>query len=188
MRTPIRALLPLILVAMGCVGVSMQSRAAAAEKKAVAILFHDGHSQNISLEDLSRIEFKSGLTLVFRDGRQQSVPLADISRIEFNAQRGESQFGRNYFLGKWEVGTGVGGSKFFIILEPNGQAKKTLGSIHGTWAFVDGEARITWDDGWHDAIRKVGSKHQKFAYEPGKTFSDSPSNVTDARNTTAEPI
>ena len=44
-------------------------------------------------------------------------------------------------------------------------------------------ARITWDDGWHDAIRKRGSGHEKAAFEPGKTFDDSPSNVTVARST-----
>src|SRR5690349_19861058 len=103
MRTPIRALLSLILATLACVGVSTRASAAAAERKSVAILFHDGHSQKIALEDLSRLEFKSGVTLVFKDGHEQSVPLADISRIEFNSDRGESQFGRNYFLGKWEV-------------------------------------------------------------------------------------
>jgi hypothetical protein len=53
---------------------------------------------------------------------------------------------------------------------------------------VNGEARINWDDGWHDAIVKVGSKYEKRAYEHGKTFSDEPSNVTDAKNTNAQPI
>jgi hypothetical protein len=53
---------------------------------------------------------------------------------------------------------------------------------------VDGEARISWDDGWHDAIRKVGTTHEKRAYEPGKSFDDQPSNVTAARNTQARPI
>ena len=26
---------------------------------------------------------------------------------------------------------------------------------HGKWVYVDGEARVTWDDGWQDVIRKV---------------------------------
>ena len=189
MRIPNRAFLTSILSTLVCIGgMLVQASAATGEKRSIDILFHDGHSQNIALEDLSRIDFRSGLTVVFKNGRQQSFPLSDISRIEFNSESSEPQFGRNYFLGKWEVGVGPGGGKFFITLEPNGQAKKTIGSTHGTWAFVNGEARISWDDRWHDAIRKVGSKHQKFAYEPGKDFSDPPSNVTDARNTTAEPI
>jgi hypothetical protein len=52
---------------------------------------------------------------------------------------------------------------------------------------VDGEARITWDDGWRDAIRKAGDGYDKAAFEPGKTFSDSPSNVASAKKN-AEPI
>jgi hypothetical protein len=53
---------------------------------------------------------------------------------------------------------------------------------------VNGEARISWDDGWHDVIRKVGAKHEKVAYEPGKSYDDKPANVTEARNTQPKPI
>jgi hypothetical protein len=53
---------------------------------------------------------------------------------------------------------------------------------------VDGEARIAWDDGWHDVIRKVGTTHEKLAYEPGKSLDDQSSNVTAARNTQPKPI
>ena len=188
MRILSKALLAIVLGTLCLLVASQQAGAAAGEKRSAIVQFRDGRTQSIALDDLSRIDFKSGVTVVFKDGHQQSFPISEISQIQFDSGRSGSQFGRNYFLGKWEVGVGVGGGKFFITLEPNGQAKKTLGSTHGTWTFVDGEARISWDDGWHDAIRKVGSKHQKFAYEPGKTFSDPPSNVTDARNTTAEPI
>jgi hypothetical protein len=96
--------------------------------------------------------------------------------------------GRNHFVGKWKVGQGPGAGDFYITLEANGEAHKTVGSDHGTWTVVDGEARISWDDGWHDAIRKVGTKHEKVAFEPGRSFSDDPTNVTDAVNTTAQPI
>jgi hypothetical protein len=74
-----------------------------------------------------------------------------------------------------------------VTLKENDEATKSIGAAHGTWVYVDGEARITWDDGWHDAIRKVGSKHEKFAYAPGKSFSDNPTNVTEARNTSPQP-
>lgn len=48
---------------------------------------------------------------------------------------------------------------------------------------MDGEAHISWDDGWHDVIRKVGGgKHEKLAFEPGKSFSDEPSNVDYAKS------
>jgi hypothetical protein len=58
----------------------------------------------------------------------------------------------------------------------------------GTWTYVDGEARIAWDDGWHDIIRKVGATHEKRAFEPGKSFDDTPSNITAAKNTETKPI
>jgi hypothetical protein len=95
--------------------------------------------------------------------------------------------GRAHFIGKWEVGQG-NGSTFFITLEAEGSAKKSIGEAHGTWTLVDGEAHIAWDDGWHDIIRKVGSKHEKVAFEPGKSFTDSPSNVTAAQKTQGETI
>jgi hypothetical protein len=91
-------------------------------------------------------------------------------------------------VGKWKVGVGSGGATFFITLDRNGQAKKSMGASHGTWEVVNGEARISWDDGWHDIIRKVGDKHEKVAFEPGKSFDAEPSNVTNATNTTAQPI
>jgi hypothetical protein len=51
-----------------------------------------------------------------------------------------------------------------------------------------GEARISWDDGWHDVIRKAGSKHEKVAFAPGKNFDAEPDNITDAQNTNSEPL
>jgi hypothetical protein len=47
---------------------------------------------------------------------------------------------------------------------------------------------VTWDDGAEDAIRKAGSRFQKSAYSAGKSFTDEPDNVTNARNTTPHPI
>jgi hypothetical protein len=141
------------------------------------------------------LDGQSSIVIVFKDGHQQSFSMLDISRIEFQAVAANSTaasaplmaLGKDHFLGKWEVGEGDG-SHFLITLKPDGVAEKTLGARHGTWVVVDQEARITWDDGWHDAIRKVGSKHEKFAYEPGKSFSDVPSNVTNARMTSPKPI
>jgi hypothetical protein len=158
------------------------------EQKSIVIIFNDGHRQSVLLDGVARIEFNSGAVIVFKDGHEQRVPVENIARMEFNSSSSESPLGKNYFVGRWKVGVGEGGGTFFITLDPSGEAHKSMGASHGTWAFVDGEARIAWDDGWHDAIRKVGSKHEKFAYEPGKTFSDSPSNVTDAKNLTAQPI
>jgi len=144
---------------------------------------------------------KSGhgtLVIVFKDGHRQSYNLSEIERVEFPAASappsasvpvpGSSQFpSRVHFLGKWEVGDG-NGRNFFITLYDDGAARKSLGGARGKWVYVDGEAQITWDDGWKDAIRKVGPNFQKFAYGSGKSFRDGADNVADARNTTPHPI
>src|SRR5215831_12022710 len=153
----------------------------AADVKSVSIVLTDGHRQTYALADINRIDFKEGAVIVFKDGHEKSFSLSEVSRIEFSPASADSQFGRNHFLGKWRVGDGAG-SHFYITLEPDGQARKTLGSSRGTWTLVDGEARISWDDGWHDVIRKAGAKHEKRAYEPGRSFNDEPSNVTEAHN------
>ena len=142
---------------------------------------------------------KSGqgtIVIVFKDGHRQSFNLSDIARVEFPvapAAAGEtapvnsSLPSRGRFLGKWEVGEG-NGDNFYITLQEDGDAMRSLGHVHGRWVYVDGEARVTWDDGAQDAIRKVGSMYQKFAYGSGKSFTDTPDNVTGAHNTTPHPI
>ena len=160
--------------------------AAHAENRAsITLVFQDGHRQKLDMSEIARIEFKTPLTIVFKDGHQQSISPTEIARIEFEPV--PSAPSRNQFVGKWEVGQG-NGDNFYITLDPDGEAAKTHGSSHGTWNVVAGEARITWDDGWHDAIRKVGAKHEKFAYEPGKSFDDPPTNVAAARNAEPKPI
>jgi len=131
---------------------------------------------------------RNSLVIIFKDGHQQSFPVAEIARIEFTSPSSiASTAGRNRFLGRWKVGDGSGGT-FYITLERDGNARKSIGSTHGTWTVVEGEARINWNDGWHDAIRKVGNKYQKVAFAPGKSFSDAPDNMTDAENKEANPI
>jgi hypothetical protein len=181
-----------IVVLISVAAISAQGAALAAapteERKSIVAIFNDGHRQSFPLAGVARIEFKDGLTIVFKDGHQQGFALANVVRLEFNSSFDrESPLGRNHFVGKWEVGSGAG-MNFFITLASDGHATKTIGGRHGTWVVIDGEARITWEDGWHDAIRKVGNKHEKVAFGPGKSFSDEPDNVTDARNTTAQPI
>jgi hypothetical protein len=136
------------------------------------------------------------IVIVFKDGHRQSFNLSDIDRVEFGgigavAASGESSGAgvpsRGRFLGKWEVGDGQG-NNFYITLYEDGHAYRSLGNVHGHWVYVDGEARATWDDGAQDAIRKVGTQFQKFAYAAGKLFTDDPDNVTAARNTTPHPI
>jgi hypothetical protein len=132
------------------------------------------------------------LVIVFKDGHRQSFNLSEIERVEFPAASAPAASStqmpsRSHFLGKWEVGDG-NGRTFYITLYDDGAARKTLGDSHGRWEYVDGEVQITWDDGWHDAIRKVGSGYKKFAYGEGKSFKDKEDNSSDARNTTPHPI
>jgi hypothetical protein len=132
------------------------------------------------------------IVIVFKDGHQQSFNLADIERVEFpTTQPGNAANNtgpsRGHFLGKWECGDGNGGT-FHITLDEDGNAMRSIGDVHGKWVYVNGEAQITWDDGAEDAIRRVGSRYQKFAYSAGKSFTDVPANVANARNTTPKPI
>ncbi|HWC17530.1 MAG TPA: hypothetical protein VG498_10970 [Terriglobales bacterium] len=124
---------------------------------------------------------QNALVIVFKDGHQQRFSMADIDRVEFKIAENVPSAGRGNFIGKWKVGDGMGGH-FYITLDANGEAKKTMGVSHGTWIVVGNEARIKWDDGWHDSIRKVGKQYEKVAFSPEKSFNDSPSNVTDAKN------
>ena len=149
----------------------------------------DANAAPVSKEDGGTV------VITFKDGHQQSIPVSAIAAMEFKSASGAATPiaipaplgpGKRHFVGKWLVGQGNGDS-FYITLEENGEATKSIGAAHGTWVYMDGEARITWDDGWHDAIRKVGAKHEKFAYAPGKSFSDNPTNVTEAHNTSPQP-
>ncbi len=123
---------------------------------------------------------QDSVVITFKDGHSQSFPLTDIDRIEFESANNESATGSSgHFLGRWKVGDGIGGT-FIITLERDGQASKTLGSSHGTWTVVGDEARISWEDGWKDVIRKAGNRYEKVAYRPGKSFSDDPDHIADA--------
>ena len=134
-------------------------------------------------------EDQNSLIITFKDGHQKSYLMADIARIEVNTAQAPVAAikGQNRFLGKWKVGDGEGNT-FYITLEPNGVARKSIGANHGTWTTVENEARITWDDGWHDAIRKNGTRYEKAAFSAGKSFTDEPDNVTKAENTEAKPL
>jgi len=127
---------------------------------------------------------QNSIVIVFKDGHQQTFAMSDIARIEFPGTSGHSAAASRpgHFVGKWEVGDGVGGT-FTITLSRNGTARKSKGPTQGRWTEVDNEARISWDDSWHDAIRKTGEGYEKRAFEPGKSFSDDPSNVAVAKKT-----
>lgn len=142
---------------------------------------------------------KSGsgtIVIVFKDGHRQSFSLSDIERVEFPAPAQVSQNSspsnpeappRGHYVGRWECGDGNGGT-FYIDLKDNGDALRSIGDVRGRWEYVNGEAHVTWDDGAQDAIRKVGAHYQKSAYEAGKSFSDRPNNIANARLTNPKPI
>jgi len=173
----------LILVALP----GLATRASADDRSPIVVTFKDGHRQTFVMGQIASIDFKTPSVVVYRDGRREKIA-GEIARIEFDPSGLEPKTpSRAHYIGKWEVGDG-GGHTFFITLDENGDARKSIGDPHGKWTLVDGEAHIEWNDGWHDVIRKVGAKHEKAAFEPGKSFDAAPNNVTGARNTQPKPI
>ena len=136
------------------------------------------------------------MVIVFKDGHRQAFNLSDIERVEFPAPAhvadqavpgGVQSPPRGHFVGRWECGDG-NGSDFYIDLKENGEAWRSIGNERGHWEYTEGEAHVTWDDGRKDAIRKVGSHYEKSAYDTGKSITDHPNNVTNARLTNPKPI
>lgn len=128
---------------------------------------------------------EGSLVIVLQDGRRQTFQLAEVSRIEFHqpdsAVAAGTPMSRSRFVGRWRVGMGGDDtSTFEITLKQNGKALKSVGDGGGTWTVVNGEARISWDDGWHDVIRKVGGRFRKDAYSPGRSLSEEPTNTAPA--------
>jgi hypothetical protein len=136
----------------------------------LVIVFKDGHRQTFNVADVERVEYPAG-----------SLAAADLGSSKAQATP------RGRYIGKWQAGDGAGNT-FYITLNENGSAYRSLGEVHGHWVYSNGDALITWDDNNRDAIRRVGSRFQKFAYMNGKSFSDSPDNVDEARNTSPRPI
>ena len=157
-----------LLLSISAVTTHAQNRAKYSSNQ-VVIVFKDGHRQAFNLSDIARIEFPAG------------VPAADAGPTPPGAPP------RGHFIGKWEVGDGAG-STFYITLNDDGSAWRSLHRIHGKWMYVNGEARVTWDDGAQDCIRKVDGQDKKYAYSAGKSFTAEPDNVTEAHNTSPRPI
>ena len=155
--------------ALGLTSTAAQTRPSRSHSEQVVIVFKDGHRQAFNLEDVARIEFPGGPSVADATPTPPGAPP------------------RGHFLGKWEVGDGNGGT-FSITLNDDGGAWRSLHRVHGRWAYVNGEARVTWDDGAQDCIRRIDGRDQKFAYHAGKSFSDHPDNVTEAHNTSPRPL
>lgn len=134
----------------------------------------------------------SAIVITFKDGHQQSYSLGEIARIEFKSPAATAKTpvdtpSRHHFVGKWTVGDNAGHTYVFT-LEEGGAARNNVDEGgKGTWNYTNGEAHIAWDNGWHDVIRKVGMKYRKFAFAPGRSLDDSPTNEGTAQKD-AEPI
>lgn len=134
------------------------------------------------------------IVLVFKDGHRQTFNLSEIDRVEFPASgiaasepTNPNWPPRGRFFGKWEVGDG-NGRTFYITLQENGRAHRSINEIDGHWYYANGEAQIIWNDGAKDAIRKVGNNFRKYAYSSNKSFTDQPDNEDQAHNTSPHPI
>jgi hypothetical protein len=156
------ALLAVLLCLTGSLGQVAAHAASKDNSGAIVIVFKDGHRQSVNLSDIARVEFEGGVPSAS----------ADSYRVPSRAR----------FIGKWECGDGQG-NNFYITLNEDGTAYRSIGDVKGRWEYVDGEARVTWEDGRQDAIRKSGPQYFKFAYGAGKSFTDDPDNVARARNT-----
>jgi hypothetical protein len=179
---------PFVLAGL-LLAVTLSVAAQSKSSNTVTIIYRDHHQQTVSSSEVSRIDFRNDVLVLNRSGREEKIPLSQVANIEVHETSAEATTGRSHYIGKWRVGMDSGTSRSFeITLDRDGKARKTLGGAHGTWTFVDGAAQIAWEDGWHDMIVQVGSKHEKRAYEPGKSFSAKPSNVTEARRANDQSI
>lgn len=169
MRKFVVGVLACVLLAGTAVLGMAQGRSARGGSGQIVIVFKDGHRQSFNMADIARIEFPSGAAVADAGSTPQGAPP------------------RGHFLGSWEVGDGTGNT-FTIRLKEDGSAWRSLGRVNGHWAYVNGEARVKWDDGAQDCLRRVDGRDKKFAYGEGKLFTDEPDNVTDARNTSRGPV
>ena len=121
------------------------------------------------------------LVIVYKDGHRQSLNLTDIERLEFPAAVPAGLIStpgpsRARFLGKWEVGE-EHGDNFYITLREDGTALRTMNSLEherGHWEYINGEAQVTWDDGWQDCIRKVGYSSKSMPTTRARPSTKSP--------------
>ena len=87
---------------------------------------------------------------------------------------------RNEFLGFWEI-TDTRRDTFFLYLKRGGKAsiasrdrKRAPESEDGYWSLAADEARISWDSGLKDLIRKHADGYLYLAFDDEGTFRDQP--------------
>ncbi len=87
---------------------------------------------------------------------------------------------RGEFIGTWTM-RGSEGEDFQAILNADGTSTSDWGPGEtGTWQVIDGKAYVTWTDGWKEIIERDGAGYRKYGFEPGKDFTDQPSNESEA--------
>ncbi len=119
------------------------------------------------------------------DGNAFIVRTAEfLYRIETGVRRvADSQVGSKSFIGRWAIGQPKGGGKpnFVMTLNADFTARKShVPGATGKWQLVDGEARVTWSDGWRDMIRRDDEQYRKLAFRPGTDFDSVPDNTESA--------
>ena len=86
-----------------------------------------------------------------------------------NNRNGKGPFqGRRFFLCRWHMERSAKGTPFFVKLGDDGGAKRISESNtveeSGTWEYVNGEAVITWKDGWTAVLRQTPDGVKRLAY------------------------
>ncbi len=158
------------------------------DSNALTIVYKDHHERTVTASEVSRIDLRNDTLILNHGGSEERVALSEVARIEVHGPS-DLAMTRSSFVGKWEVGMGGGApGTFRITLDRDGKAHKTVGSHSGRWSFVNGEARIEWDDGWHDVIVKVEGHYEKRAYEPGKPYTEKSTNIAEAKRANDQSI
>ncbi|MBN2137486.1 MAG: hypothetical protein JW720_06745 [Sedimentisphaerales bacterium] len=104
-------------------------------------------------------------------------------------QAADKDTGWKVFVGRWSIGAPqpTGGPPFVMTLKEDFSAKKShVPRATGKWEYVDGEARVVWDDGWRDIIRPEGQTYLKIAFGPGTNFDSPPNNTASAEKMVSE--
>ena len=147
------------------------------DRDSVVIVYKNGHRQSLAAAEIARVELKAPATIVYKDGHREKIS-SEIDRIEFGSPEVGMTPGRGHFVGKWEVGQGGNAGNFFITLDEDGSARKSIGASHGTWTVVDegGSHQLGLMAGTTPSGKSV-QRTEKRAYEPGKSFDEEPSNA-----------
>lgn len=82
------------------------------------------------------------------------------------------------FVGRWRIINNEGKTASYFTLTPSLTATKSHApSQKGTWEVYHGEARIVWSGGWRDILRPQNEFVLKIAFQPGRNWDDSPTNI-----------